>query len=238
MKNPDLITITNFWYPHSLNKKVEWWSNFGYKVDVHKTNLALTDEQVLAIQADGTNVEFIIPLVQERDLMQQRLVAYRDKLIGGTNGEHLEPMSAFKAITPPTPVEAGIEDRLFIFVDWLRRERKTELTESIAKDLGIEYKSKEINANEYRAEILGLNAFEDCVEIKFQKDGVDGMAIYSSLDGVHFHLVDKVKYKPYKDMTKNEGDMPETRFYKIRAVYRDKEIGFFSEVKTVLCKIY
>jgi hypothetical protein len=84
-----------------------------------------------------------------------------------------------------------------------------------------------------KAIISGITLMPEEVVIDWIKSKMDGVAIYSSLDGVNFQQIDVDMRSPYGDKRKNKtAGVPEVRYYKLRYLLKDEQVGQFSDVSS------
>ena len=110
---------------------------------------------------------------------------------------------------------------------------------SDGEDLGfIRIKAKPDIASA-KARITGITAMPGEIRIEWIKSIFDGVAVYASYDGQNFSKLDKDNRSPYDDTRKNKTEnVPETRYYKLRFLLNDKEVGLESDVAKKLAEIY
>ena len=90
-----------------------------------------------------------------------------------------------------------------------------------------------------KAQITGIVSMPDQVRIDWVKSIFDGVVIYGSYDGQNFLRLDKDNRSPYEDIRKNRtNNVPETRYYKVRFLLKDKEVGMESDVAKTLAEIF
>jgi hypothetical protein len=106
--------------------------------------------------------------------------------------------------------------------------------EADAMQLGIRKQNNEQMKQSEHPLISAITVMPDQVVIDWIKGIMDGVAVYGSADGVHFELLGIDLRSPYEDKRKNKVDgVPEIRYYKLRYLKGDVQVGQFSDVVNV-----
>lgn len=231
-----IIEVILFFYPDSLLKRLEWLRNFGTKIESYADDIPCDPTTAAARAADCMYYAYIIELVIERDISQQRLVQYRNTLSDAKDGAPLDPLSAHVPPTPPPVVPAGVNERILKFVKLINVDSTPE---TIKTDLQIEGNKTSIDLNEETIDVKKVVADEHGVHVSYLKHYYDGLAVYVSLDGgLTFNEAGTYNHSPALITTKNVSNVPETRIYKFKGTYKDQIAGFFSKEFAVVTMMY
>ncbi len=110
---------------------------------------------------------------------------------------------------------------------------------SDGEDMGFIVVKTPPDPNTSKAAITGITSMPDLIRIDWVKSIFDGVVIYGSYDGQNFLRLDKDNRSPYEDIRKNRtNNVPETRYYKVRFLLKDKEVGMESDVAKTLAEIF
>jgi hypothetical protein len=104
--------------------------------------------------------------------------------------------------------------------------------------LGFTVISPPIDVNTAQPKITGKMVLPDMIIIEWLRLFFQGVRIYASYDGVAWTALDKDFKSPYEDKRPNKVlGTPEPRFYKLRYLLNDVEVGLDSEVIKILADI-
>jgi hypothetical protein len=107
-------------------------------------------------------------------------------------------------------------------------------TDAIGEDMGIKGGSQDIDREAARPKFSG-EAFPGYVRLKFTKNGLHGVNIYSRLKGqAPWAFVSRDTNSPYDDHKALANGAPETREYMCSGVMEDTEVGHQSDIVTVV----
>jgi hypothetical protein len=103
--------------------------------------------------------------------------------------------------------------------------------EADAMDLGIRRESTAKVVTEVQAIVSGLTVLPGEVIIDWVKGKMDGVVIYASADGANFDYIGKDMRSPFEDRRPNKtAGQPEVRYYRLRYLKYDEEVGQYSDV--------
>lgn len=232
-----LVEVKVGWYPGIWVDKVEWYNNFAGKIGIYTATLEL-DPLVVAARVNDCNMaRYLVDWVIQREASQQRCVEYRNIMIDGKDGESVGPLSAFAPLPAPTAVAAGINARIFGFIDTINA--LPAMSDDIRKDLKIFDKTETIDLNQYPTDLLSVTATPNGIKFSFRKRVLDGITVFVSMDGgVTFREASKVTLNGWLDTTKNVTNVPESRIYKAKGLYKDQVVGLFSKEFGVVAEVY
>ncbi len=133
-------------------------------------------------------------------------------------------------------------------------------TRSDGEALGILVQSPAVTPSQMKAIISSINVFPDKAEINWIKNNMQGARIYSArVTGNQQQIVNLVQdngagltvppdlvwealdidmRSPYDDKRLNLSNQPEIRYYKIRYIFNDEEVGEYSDIVRVVTEIY
>jgi hypothetical protein len=115
--------------------------------------------------------------------------------------------------------------------------RNANWTHEIGRSLGVYIERTPVDLDTVKPRITNVDVHPDMVIIDWVRGRMDGVAVYGSLDGSNFHLIDKDLKSPWEDRTPNRTPGAELRYYKLRYLKGDKEVGLFSDVVSALVSI-
>jgi hypothetical protein len=103
-------------------------------------------------------------------------------------------------------------------------------TDAIGEDMGIKGSSQDVDREAAKPTFSG-KAFPRYVRLKFTKNGLDGVNIYSRLN---WNFLARDTNSPYDDHKAPANGAPETREYMCIGVMEDTEVGQQSDIVTVV----
>jgi hypothetical protein len=107
-------------------------------------------------------------------------------------------------------------------------------TDAIGEDMGIKSTSQDLDHEAAKPKFSG-EAFPGYVRLKFTKNGLDGVNIYSCLKGqASWSFLSRDTNSPYDDHKALANGAPETREYMCIGVMEDTEVGQQSDIVTVV----
>lgn len=108
-----------------------------------------------------------------------------------------------------------------------------------AEDLGMRRTKQPIDVTKVKPIISLVTVLPDKIIFDWVKGEMQGLYIESSYDGVTFSKLDKDFKSPFEDTRKNkELNVPETRHYKFRYIFKDEVVGESTDIIKVVCDIY
>lgn len=122
----------------------------------------------------------------------------------------------------------------FLRTEIRKIKTKDAYTVAIGKDLGIIGTNGELDEENVKPKFSG-EAFPGYVRLKFSKNGLDGVNIYSRVKGqVNWNFLSRDTNSPYDDHKPLANGNPETREYMCIGVMEDTEVGQQSDIVTVV----
>jgi hypothetical protein len=113
-----------------------------------------------------------------------------------------------------------------------------DFNEVDAMDLGIRKENKTRSRENLKAAILSIKLIPGEVSIDWYKGKMDGVAIYCALDGKNFTQIGIDLRSPFQDKRQNIAvGVPEVRYYKLRYILGDEQVGQFSDVSSITVMI-
>jgi hypothetical protein len=107
-------------------------------------------------------------------------------------------------------------------------------TDAIGEDMSIKGSSQDVDREAAKPTFSG-QAFPGYVRLKFTKNGLDGVNIYSRLKGQgNWNFLARDTYSPYDDHKAPANGAPGTREYMCIGVMEDIEVGQQSDIVTVV----
>ena len=221
------------YYPTSEGSQIQWLKNYGQKFPIHGGTLGMGPE----ISPTGLDVAYAIFLLETwHPALQQDLKEATEHkkymLDSPAAGEPLTPLPTGTTFSPPTNVLPGILTRLFEQV--ARIKVQAAYTAAIGDDLGIigpdEAPKDDLATTTVKARTLDGSP-NQVVELAFSKDGHEGVAIESRVNGGPWAQLGVDSRSPYMDNRPLQvPGQAETREYRLR--YWDKGIpnGNFTPV--------
>ncbi len=156
------------------------------------------------------------------------------------------PAAKLKANADRQTAKASVKakDELFLNAraDMLRElKRITDLPgfdEADAMDLGIRREHTAETLSEAQAHISGLTVLPGQVLIDWVKGKMDGVVVYASADGANFEQTGQDTRSPFEDKRPNKiAGQPEVRYYRLRYLKQDAEVGLYSDVQSATALI-
>ena len=96
---------------------------------------------------------------------------------------------------------------------------------------------REINSFDYKQVqpvIQDVIVMPDLVSLEWPKAKMDGVAVFGSYDGANFDFLGTDLRSPFEDRRPNKvPGQPETRFYKLRYIKNDEQVGQYSDIRSV-----
>ncbi len=108
-----------------------------------------------------------------------------------------------------------------------------DFDEADAMNLGIRRESTAEVLTETQAHVSGLTVLPGQVVIDWVKGKMDGVVVYASADGANFEQIGKDLRSPFEDKRPNKiAGQPEVRYYRLRYLKQDEEVGQYSDVQS------
>lgn len=160
------------------------------------------------------------------------LTDYSIKLLKAKQKSDADQLIASASVEAKNKTFEGARSEL---VRELKRLTDLEIfDEADAKTMGIRKEVVEEDISLAKAIISSITVLPDEVVLDWVKGKMDGVVIYSSFDGAGFEQIGIDIRSPYEDRRRNKiAGQPEVRYYKLRYLKNDKEIGLFSDVVCV-----
>jgi len=221
--------------PTRESERVIWLNTFASKLGGYAAMFNITAGEVALVSAMALIYSYIIGLIEQSGQFTQDLTKFKDLLSFAPSGATLGPLPELTPAVAPPLTQSGI----FTFIGGIVagiKGKKAVYTEAIGEDLGIIGDDTTFDEANYTPELKG-KAMPGSIKISFNKDGVEGQAIYSHPVGSNDPNVwDKLGvdyHSPYHDTRPLQTPgKPELRSYRSRGVINDIEIGQWSAVIT------
>ncbi len=200
-------------------------------------NYDITPDELNTLQNNNNSLETLEnDEINKRNLAQQATQAYNEKLaLAETDTKRI--------------IKKIMQHQNFIRSD--------------GEALGILVQSPVVEPSQMKAVISSVNIFPDKAEINWIKNNMHGAKIYCArVSGSQqqiqqlltqaqndpagltvppdlvWEALDIDMRSPYDDRRLNLSNQPEVRYYKIRYIYNDEEVGEFSDIVRVVTEIY
>lgn len=115
--------------------------------------------------------------------------------------------------------------------------RNANWTFAIGRQLGVYVDRTPVDLNTVKPRVTNVEVHPDMVIIDWVRGRLDGVVVYGSYDGSNFAVIEKDFKSPWEDKRPNRTPGAEWRYYKLRYLKGDKEVGLFSETTNVLVSI-
>ena len=194
--------------PQGEGDLIKWTDNFAKQFAVYARQLGFTDDEIAAVTGACSNVP--------------------TKINASTQAQ----ADAKKAVKEKTTAIAT-GTKLFRTVAQ-RSKNAEEYTEEMGKAMGIIGPEVHFDPDTYKPAI-SASVFPGRITVKFTKDGVQGVNIYSKLKGdANWEKLAFDSYSPYEDNRPlHVPGTPEMRQYAAIGVMHDHEIGQMSDISEV-----
>jgi hypothetical protein len=191
-----------------------WLENFSQKISTHSATLGISAADVTLLQNYSTNTRQTLTDIQAAKTSLQSLTQKKNNLLD--------------------EVKKKVRDMAVIL------KRNANYTVSIGEDLGVVPaatalgKSISIDSQKPSFETFIL---PDMVRLDWVKGEFDGVVIQSKRAAeTSFTFLDKDTRSPYEDTRHNlTPDVHEPRFYRMRYLLKDQEVGQWSDELKVFC---
>jgi len=115
--------------------------------------------------------------------------------------------------------------------------RNANWTYEIGRSLGVYIERTPVDLSTVKPKVTEVTVLSDMVILEWVRGTMSGVAIYGSSDGVNFSRIDKDLKSPWEDKRPNSTPGAELRYYKLRYIKGDTEVGLFTDIITVLVNI-
>lgn len=229
----------NSYLPKTDEGKATFLENFSSILPTYATKYGINSVEITDMQSGALYFRQLLNFVKVLDAYTQAVTALKNEIRDGVPDNSAGNVLP---ILPPIPLpSAGFNgDGLFERAKSLvaRIKAHNNYNKSDGEAMGIEKPaSTPIDWNTAKAQITSLEAYPDEVILEWLKGKSDGVAVYSSYDSKNFVKLGTDQKSPYNDTRKNQSPNPELRFYKVRFLKNDKEVGLFSDVAKVLVDV-
>ncbi len=228
---------TKYYLPRKEADRVIWLNNFASKIGTYAADFGISPGELLLIAMMALYYSYIIGLIQLSRTFTKALTSYKDVIAGGVTSTTVPAIPAFTPAVAPPITQTGI----FTFIAGIVGRIKSNTTyynTTVGDDLKIIGAETIFVPDDYKANGT-CKAMEHYVEIDFVMTHLDAMDIYSNpiggTDPTVWEKIGTVSHSGFHDLRPlaNPGK-PETRNYKTRGVIFDVEIGFSSDVFSVV----
>lgn len=222
------------WYPTSMQNIAAWWTNFSVQFASLHLSLGFVAADNTAVQDDNDVVQFVAETAVAVDAFTDAVRQYKKTVLQGDIGERTPLIPAFTSPTVPTPVDAGINERLDGLVKRIRVS--PSYTAEAGALLGIIPVSPDRPAPEtLQPEIKAAALPGSVVSVKFVRGTMSGIAIETQVDnsGTWTNAGSYANSPAEFTVPQNPENLP--RSVQVRARYVDKfePVGLLSQVDTV-----
>jgi len=236
----DLVKAGDIQFVAQLN-------NFKTKIVAYVVLFGLTPAQVSSIAADEEWLSFVVLRNNGVPGFAQDWTRLKNQVRFGGDGTIIPPFPTAPDVTTPpmTPIEPNVEGRFRTLVAQIKAN--SNYSKTIGEELGIEIAETDLDEENYKPKGSAKAVLTD-VTVKFNKKGVDGVAIYSRvITGAakaptdpapptagelnEFKKIATDYHSPYIDNRPLAvAGQAETREYYLRGIVNDAEIGVPSDV--------
>lgn len=205
---------TKDYLPHTDADFVIWLENFSNKIGSHSASLGITPAEVTQFQTDATDASKKLTELLNTKTTLQSITQSKNALFG--------------------IIEKRVRDKAVIL------KRNPNYNVSIGEDLGVVPAAtglgKSISIDTQKPTFITL-VLPDMVRLDWVKGEFDGVVIQSKRAAeTAFTFLDKDTRSPYEDTRKNlTPDVHEPRFYRMRYLLKDQEVGQWSDELKVFC---
>jgi hypothetical protein len=220
--------------------KAAWLENFANKLPTYTAKYGITATEKDDATASAFIFSAMLNFLESADTYKQAITSFKDDLrdgvpAGGAGGTLPQPPTV--PVSPPGFLGEGIFKRMTSLAK--RIKAHTAYLKTDGEALGIEApNATNPDWGSAKGKITHAEAHIDEVIIEWKKGKASGVAVYASLDGNTFTKLGIDLKSPYNDTRKNQTSAPEYRYYKVRYLLDDREVGHFSDVVQVLVDIH
>lgn len=224
-------------FRESFDKIMNRVTVFDANIATYATKYGIDPAELLQISAAAGAVVSSIQLSLRADEFSQAVTKWRNDLLYGVGPTEVP------AKLPALPILPTIDPNVVAALTFLDRmaariKGHTAYSKGDGEILGIEKPAAApIDWNTAKAQIVSAEAYTDEVIVEWRKGKAEGVAVYGSYDAQNFSLLGRDNKSPYNDTRKNQSPNPEFRYYKVRFLVNDKEVGQFSDVVKVLADV-
>ena len=185
-----------------------WLGNYQTKLATHGATLGLTPTEITALSNACTGLSTLVNNVEAAKAALKTAVEAKN---------------------------AGKDSNLALIRTANKKMKASNAyTDAIGKDLGIKAESQDLDHEAAKPKFSG-EAFPGYVRLKFTKNGLDGINIYSRLKGqATWAFLSRDTNSPYDDHMALANGSPETREYMCIGVMEDTEVGQQSDFVEVV----
>lgn len=212
-----------------------WMRNFADKLGGYATRYGITTEEVTDMLDSAKAFEQLQNYTDALDSCAQNATAMKNELRDGVPAGGTPSVFAVIPTPPVLLAQPGFLKR----ASSLAARIKDHMSYTIAdgENLGLEGAPVEFDLNTVKPRITEVVSLPDKVIIGWTKGSMQGVIVQRSLDGVTFNDVDKDFKSPWEDMSQNRTSTSEWRYYRLRYLYNDAQVGVYSEPVRVLVSI-
>lgn len=218
------------YFPRTEGEQVVWLNNFISKLATHLATLGLVAGDLTAITNDVNAFVYMVNWSATYKTRTQDVNDYKRQLLYGPG-----PIGAFPpgltATVPPTAVAANVLLRLTALVN--RIKAAPGYNSAIGEDLGIEGPvAPAIDLGTVKPTFTALAMPNSEVRLNWVKADFTGVVIEGRRNAeVAWERLGVDTSSPYLDSRDPlTGGIPESRFYRMRYLLGDDEVGLYSDV--------
>jgi hypothetical protein len=212
-----------------------WIRNFADKVGGYAPKYGITATEVADMLDSADAFEQLLNYTDALDACSKNATALKNELRDGVPSGATPSVLVALPVQPATLPDPGFLKR----VSSLTNRIKGHVSYTIAdgENMGLEGAAVEFDLNTVKPRITEVVSLPDKVIIGWTKGSMQGVIVQRSLDGVTFNDVDKDFKSPWEDMSQNRTSTSEWRYYRLRYLYNDAQVGVYSEPVRVLVSI-
>ncbi|MES2731105.1 MAG: hypothetical protein V4714_05125 [Bacteroidota bacterium] len=208
--------------------------------------MANSENAIFYPEMDGDVMPYYANLVAQLPAMAAKygidsaiytaLASYSAQMLEALNQAQATQQAAKASIATKNEVFAQAQAQMMR--ELTRLVSLPNFSETDAKILGIQRSKTALNLKMVKPVITSVTLRPDKVVLDWLKGTMDGVILSSAYDGITFTDLSTDLNSPSEDRRKNLTDKPETRYYRVRFLYKGEPVGWYSGVVKLLVEIY
>jgi hypothetical protein len=233
--------------PFTDSGKRDWLNNFSTQLGTHGATVGVTPAEITEVDNEAKMVAYLLTILDIFKSETHERTTYKELVFDGDASIPLGDPPELPAMpTPPAAVTPGVFKRVARLAK--RIKAHPNYTEAIGKNLGIVGSEQVIDYDNLKVQVAVRRTDADGVALDFVKGKMDGVVVYSGTivqpagtpeTGTEppvlvWTELNRATTSPFVDTRYNEGNLPETRYYKMRYLKKDLPVGQDSDMISVI----
>ena len=225
------------WFPIKIGDKIEWYQNWDLEFPGFAPDFKFTPEEIVNNANDVAWAIWGYRNAMHTEDRYHQMVSIKEEIIDGDSSMDVIVSPHVSFPSPASLIKQGAERRIKERVQIIKAD-KAKYTNDIGTALRIIGADDPFNPDTITAVIRSIMALDDKIIINFLKKQTDGAVLYCKRGDGDFEKVGIFNYVPAEDTRVNLEAGPEKRIYKIKHIYKNKEVGHFSTKWTITADIH